>query len=155
LAERKNGYYLKAIEQLGPQDLFPGVQRVLNEARACGLKIGLASASRNAATLVQKLGIADDFDVIMDANQIRRGKPDPEIFLAAAAALGVPPAQCIGIEDAAAGIDAIHAAGMSAIGIGSAAQLPQADLILAEIGAFSISTIVSSSPHHPTHTHEG
>jgi len=155
LAERKNGYYLQAIEQLGAQDLFSGVKQVLNEARAAGLKIGLASASRNATTLLQKLGIADDFDVIVDANTIRRGKPDPEIFLTAAAALGIAPAQCIGIEDAAAGIQAIHAAGMSAIGIGSAEQLPQADLILAEIGALAISTIVSSSPHHHTNTHGG
>jgi len=148
LAERKNGYYRNAIEHLGPPDLFPGVQRVLNEARATGLKIGLASASRNATALLQKLGIADDFDVIVDANQIRRGKPDPEIFLAAASALGVPPAQCIGIEDSTAGIDAIHAAGMSAIGIGSAEQLPQADLILSDIAKCDINSIVCFSPNH-------
>jgi len=148
LAERKNGYYRNAIEHLGPQDLFPGVQRVLNEARATGLKIALASASRNATALLQKLGIADDFDIIVDANTIRRGKPDPEIFLAAASALGIPPAQCIGIEDAAAGIDAIHAAGMSAIGIGSAEQLPQADLILPDIAKCDINSIVCFSPNH-------
>jgi len=150
LAERKNGYYLKAIEQFGPQDLFPGVQQVLQAARTAGLKIALASASRNAATLLQKLGIAACFDAIADANQIRRGKPDPEIFLAAAAALGVAPAQCIGIEDAAAGIDAIHAAGMAAIGIGRAAQLPKADLVLADIAALDLKQIVDSTPHTTT-----
>jgi len=150
LAERKNGYYLKAIEQLGPQDVFPGVHKLLNEARAAGLKIALASASRNAATLLKKLGIADSFDAIADASQIQRGKPDPEIFLTAAAALGIPPAQCIGIEDAAAGIEAIHAAGMSAIGIGNATQLPKADLVLAEIAAFDIRNIVSFP--HPNRT---
>jgi len=89
LAERKNGYYRNAIEHLGPQDLFTGVKQVLTEARAAGLKIALASASRNAAILVQKLGIADDFDIIVDANNIQRGKPDPEIFLTAAAARAV------------------------------------------------------------------
>jgi len=155
LAERKNGYYLKAIEQLGPQDVFPGVHKVLNEARAAGLKIALASASRNAATLLEKLGIADSFDAIADASQIQRGKPDPEIFLTAAAALGIPPAQCIGIEDAAAGIEAIHAAGMSAIGIGNAARLPKADLILAEIAAFDIRNIVSFSRPNRTITANG
>jgi len=150
LAERKNGYYLKAIEQFGPQDIFPGVENVLNKARAAGLKIALASASRNAATLLQKLGIADYFDAIADANQIRRSKPDPEIFLAASSALGIPPAQCIGIEDAAAGIEAIHAAGMVAIGIGSTEQLPQADLVLPEIAAFELKHVVDSSPHITT-----
>jgi len=147
LAERKNGYYLAAIETLGPQDVFPGARKVLNQARAAGLKTALASASRNAPRLLQKLGLSDCFDAIADARQIRRGKPDPEIFLTAAAALGVPPAHCIGIEDAAAGIDAIHAAGMAAIGIGSRAQLPKADCVLADIGAFELEHFVDSSPH--------
>jgi len=155
LAERKNGYYLEAIGQLGPQDVFPGVHKVLNDARAAGLKVALASASRNAATLLQKLGIAGHFDAIADASRIQRGKPDPEIFLTAAAALGVPPTQCIGIEDAAAGIEAIHAAGMSAIGIGSAAQLPKADLVLAEIAALEISNIIHSSRFNRTTTANG
>jgi len=154
LAERKNGYYLDAIEQLGPQDVFPGVMTVLTQARAAGLKTALASASRNAVTLLQKLGIGDYFDAIADANTLLRGKPDPEIFLAAAAALGIAPAQCIGIEDAAAGIEAIHAAGMAAIGIGSAEQLPRADLVLADIAALDISHIVSASPGSTT-THPG
>jgi len=144
LADRKNGYYVQAIQQFGPQDLFAGVLRVLDEARAQGLKIGLASASRNAPALLEKLGIADRFDYIADSGRIRRAKPDPEIFLDVAAALGVPPSQCIGIEDAAAGVEAIHAAGMAAVGIGTAAALPQADAVLPDIAAFRVRDFVSS-----------
>ena len=144
LADRKNGYYVQAIQRFGPQDLFAGVLRVLDEARAQGLKIGLASASRNAPALLEKLGIADRFDYIADSGRIRRAKPDPEIFLDVAAALGVPPSQCIGIEDAAAGVEAIHAAGMAAVGIGTAAALPQADAVLPDIAAFRVRDFVSS-----------
>ncbi len=144
LADRKNGYYVQAIQQFGPGDLFDGVLRVLDEARAAGLKIGLASASRNAPLLLDKLGIADRFDYIADSGRIRRAKPDPEIFLDVAAALGVPPSHCIGVEDAVAGIEAIHAAGMAAVGIGSAAGLPQADVVLPDIAEFRVRDFVSS-----------
>ncbi len=144
LADRKNGYYVQAIQRVTPADLFDGVLRVLDEARAAGLKIGLASASRNAGALLDKLGIADRFDYIADSSRIRRAKPDPEIFLDVAAALGVPPFLCIGIEDAAAGVEAIHAAGMPAIGIGSVEALPQADIVLPAIAALRIEDFVSS-----------
>ena len=92
-----------------------------------------ASASRNAGLLLDRLGIAARFDYVADAGRIARAKPDPEIFLNVAAALGVEPGACIGIEDAAAGIEAIHAAGMAAIGIGDAATLPRADSVLASL----------------------
>ena len=143
LADRKNGYYVEAIQRYSPENLFGGVTRVLDEARAAGLRVGLASASRNARTLLDKLGIAGRFDYIADAGRIRRAKPEPDAFLDVAAALGVPPAQCIGIEDAAAGITAIHAAGMAAIGIGNAASLPQADAVLPDINALRVENFVS------------
>ncbi|WAC62164.1 beta-phosphoglucomutase [Pseudoxanthomonas sp. SL93] len=143
LADIKNGYYVQEIERFGPQDLFTGVVEVLDAARAAGLRLGLASASRNAPMLLQKLGIADRFDYIADAGHIPRAKPDPGIFLDVAAALGVPAHQCIGVEDAAAGIDAIHAAGMAAIGIGDARALRHADAVIPRIADFTLRDFVS------------
>jgi alpha,alpha-trehalose phosphorylase len=144
LAERKNGYYVAEIENFGPQDLFPGVRELLEAARAAGLKLGLASASRNAPALLRKLGIEDRFDYIADAARIARAKPDPEIFLTVARELGVAPERCIGVEDAAAGIVAIHAAGMPAIGIGDAHALSQADAVLPDIAALQLEDFVST-----------
>jgi beta-phosphoglucomutase-like phosphatase (HAD superfamily) len=106
--------------------------------RQAGLKVALASASRNAGLLLERLGIADLFDVVVDANRISRSKPDPEIFLAAASALGVATDECIGVEDAAAGIASIRAAGMAAVGIGQRQTLAEADLVLPSIAAFDI-----------------
>lgn len=144
LAATKNGYYLQEIENVGPQDLFEGVSELLRAARAAGLRLGLASASRNAPLLLDRLGIADRFDYVADAGRIPRAKPDPGIFLDVAAALGVAPRECIGLEDAAAGIQAIHAAGMVAVGVGDAGVLRHADAVVPQIADFDLGTFVST-----------
>lgn len=160
LCERKNGYYVAAIACFGPQHLLPGVAATLRAVRAAGLKLALASASRNAPLLLQRLGIAEAFDFVADAAAVVRGKPDPEIFVQAARALGVAPAACLGVEDAAAGVAAIKAAGMSALGIGDRHELAQADAVLARIAEFRIETVsglgagesVACPPAHVGHT---
>ena len=133
LAAQKNAHYQRLLGGLGPHDLLPGAAEALAACRAAGLRIGLASVSHNAPLVLDRLGLASCFDHVVDARKILRSKPDPEIFLAAAAALGVPPAQCIGIEDAQAGIEAIKAAGMYAIGVGAAHALPRADEVVADL----------------------
>ncbi len=142
LAERKNGYYRAAIETFSASDLLPGARAALLAARAAGLKIALASASRSAGELAERLGVAQFFDHIVDSATIARAKPDPEIFQRAAAALGINPAACIGIEDAQAGVAAIKAAGMAALGIGDARVLGQADAILPDLRQFNLRDFV-------------
>jgi alpha,alpha-trehalose phosphorylase len=143
LAERKNAYYVEQIERFGPQHLLPGARAAIATTRDAGLKIGLASASRNAPLLLERLGIADLFDYVVDAHRIERSKPDPEIFLAAARGLAVQPEDCLGVEDAAAGIASIHAAGMAAVGIGDAHALADADALLPSLAGFDIRSFVS------------
>lgn len=145
LAARKNARYVELIESLDPRHLLPGARAAVESVRRAGLKTALASASRNAPQLIERLGIAGLFDHVVDANRIARSKPDPEIFLAAAAGLGVAPADCLGVEDAAAGIASIHAAGMAAIGIGRADALAHADMLLPNIAAFDIDRITTTS----------
>jgi alpha,alpha-trehalose phosphorylase len=147
LAERKNGYYLDAIDAFGPQDLFPGARELLVAARARGLRLGLASASRNAPRLLERLGIAELFDYVADPARVLRGKPDPDLFLDAARGLGVAPAACIGIEDAAAGIEAIRAACMPAIGIGDPLRLARADVVLPSIADLDLDRFIQPHPH--------
>ena len=143
LAQRKNTYYVEQIERFGPQHLLPGARAAIAATRNAGLKIGLASASRNAPLLLQRLGIAELFDYVVDAGRIERSKPDPEIFLAAARGLDVRPGDCLGVEDAAAGIASIHAAGMAAVGIGDAHALANADALLPSLAAFDIHSFIS------------
>jgi alpha,alpha-trehalose phosphorylase len=143
LAE-KNALYRARLAAYSPAHLFDGVRALFAALRGAGIKIGLASASRNAGDVVRLLGIADQFDFIADAGAIAANKPAPDIFLACAEGMGLPPERCIGIEDAQAGISAIHAAGMVAIGIGSEEALPDADVHVPAIGALSVDQILSA-----------
>ena len=143
LAARKNACYVDLIGRLGPQHLLPGARAAVESVRRAGLRTALASASRNAPQLLERLGIAALFDCVVDAGRIARSKPDPEIFLAAARGLGLAPEECLGVEDAVAGIAALHAAGMTAVGIGRAQELDQADVLLPDIAAFDISRFIA------------
>jgi alpha,alpha-trehalose phosphorylase len=142
LAARKNGYFLELVAALTPSALLPGALELLRRLRAEGVRVALASASRNAPEILARLGIADCFDVIADPS---RGapKPAPDQFLAAAAALGVAPARCLGVEDAVAGIRAIRAAGMYAIGIGHPLVLAEADLVVPDLASLGIERLLA------------
>jgi alpha,alpha-trehalose phosphorylase len=117
-AARKNEYYKKLIARITPDDLLPGIDALLSALHEAGIRTALASASRNASAILGYLGISDRFDVVTDPGALKKGKPDPEQFFLAAELLGVPYRNCIGVEDAQAGIDAINAAGMLSVGIG-------------------------------------
>ncbi|MGV3481144.1 MAG: beta-phosphoglucomutase [Sphingobium sp.] len=138
LASRKNGWYLEAIQAYGPADLFPGAREALYAVRGAGLRSALCSASRNAPALIDRLGIADLFDVVVDPASVAHGKPAPDIFLAAARQLDMSPDRCLGVEDAPAGVAAIHAAGMFAIGIGDPQVLSDADRVIPSIADFRL-----------------
>ncbi|MDU0155287.1 beta-phosphoglucomutase [Bacillus cabrialesii] len=130
LMHQKNQYYQTLISKLTPEDLLPGIGRLLCELKNENIKIGLASSSRNAPVILKRLEIIDDFHAIVDPAALANGKPDPEIFLTAAALLGVSPADCAAIEDAEAGISAIKSAGMFAVGVGHEQSMFGADLIV-------------------------
>lgn len=129
LATKKNEHYVRLIANISPADILPGIKELLAEIKEKGYKLGLASVSKNAFAVMDSLGLKQEFDVIVDAATIAKGKPDPEIFLTAAKLLNVEPSACIGIEDAAAGVDSIKDAGMFAVGVGSEESLAKADII--------------------------
>ncbi|MES2113826.1 MAG: beta-phosphoglucomutase [Pseudomonadota bacterium] len=141
LADEKNEHYKTLIDTMSAADLLPGAVQALDAVRAAGLKIGLASVSKNAFTVLDHLGIAAKFDYVVDAATIVRGKPDPEIFLKAARELGVAPADCLGVEDAVAGVAAIKGAGMYALGIGKPEVLTQADRVIPGLAEFTLAAI--------------
>ena len=136
LADRKNADYVGLIDTITAANLLPGAVDALTAARAAGARVGLASASKNAAAVLLRLGIAQLFDHVVDANLIARSKPDPEVFLAAAEALGIAPSNCVGIEDAVAGVQAIRDAAMFALGVGSASVLSEADQVIPDLRSF-------------------
>jgi beta-phosphoglucomutase len=138
LADTKNRHYQQMIEDMSAADLLPGALAALDAVRAAGLKIGLASVSKNAFSVLDRLGIRDRFDDVVDAATLANSKPHPEIFLSAARHLGVAPADCLGVEDAVAGVTSIKAAGMYALGIGSPQVLTEADRVIPSLLQFQL-----------------
>lgn len=130
LATRKNGYYLELIEAIDPNHILPGIKDLLEANKQSGIKIALGSASKNASRILDKLELTGYFDYVVNAAEITNGKPDPETFTAAADALGIAYADCVGIEDAAAGVEAVNRAGMFSVGVGDKAHLAHADYLV-------------------------
>lgn len=130
MATEKNEFYKQLLHQITPEDVLPGIHDFLEQLKAAGIKTAVASVSHNAPFILERLELDKYFDYICDAAQVPCAKPFPDIFLSAAQNLGVEPANCIGVEDAQAGIQAINAAGMMSVGVGTESQMQEAKLIL-------------------------
>lgn len=130
---RKNNYYRGMLGELGPNDIFPGVADVLTWLKKQGIGTAIGSSSKNATLILEKIGLADAFDAIVDGTQITRSKPDPEVFLLAANRMGVEPEFCLVIEDAVAGVEAALAGGVRVAGVGSAMSDPRVHFGLKEM----------------------
>lgn len=142
LCTEKNDLYLKYIHKLRADELLPGVREFLTDAQNKGYKIGLGSASKNAQLILQRLNITDLFDVIVDGSNVSKAKPDPEVFTYGAQALGLSNKEIIVFEDAVAGIEAAHNAGMLGVGVGTPEALPEADAIIAGFKGLVVEDIV-------------
>jgi kojibiose phosphorylase len=111
-----------------PGDILPGARELLAELRAAGIKIAVASASKNARTVLDHIGLADAIDAVCDGYSVDAPKPAPDLFLYAAAQLGLPPEACVVVEDAEAGVEAALAGGMRCIGLGPESRVGKAHL---------------------------
>lgn len=141
--DRKNEWFVEYINEIKPGEIFPGVKPLIHAMRDMGLKVALASSSKNARRVIELLGVEDAFDAVVDGTMVTHSKPHPEIFLKAATRLQVQPAECLVFEDAQAGIEAAKRAGMKCIGIGKAGRLKDADLVLENTGDFEVEQLHS------------
>jgi beta-phosphoglucomutase len=141
MANKKNTWFNDYIERMMPEEIFPGVKQLISDLKKKGIKVALASSSKNAKTVIQTLRIQDDFDAIVDGTMITHSKPDPEIFLLAAQRLNVKPAECLVFEDAEAGVEAALAAGMKCVGVGDAQRLDSAHEVVASTADFKIAEL--------------
>jgi beta-phosphoglucomutase len=126
-AAKKNAWYVDYLHTLDESALLPGSREFLESLKSRGIKIALGSASKNAPLILERLGVAGLFDAVIDGNSVSKAKPDPEVFLKGAEALGLDPHLCVVFEDALAGIEAARTGGMRVIAIGKPELLPGAD----------------------------
>ena len=143
LADRKNRYFAESLASVTTEVLLPGALSVLHELRNRGIKTAVASNSRNAITIIKQVRIDHLLDAVIDGHQIENSKPDPEVFLLASKKVGIPPAQCLVIEDAVAGIESARRAGMKALGIGTKDRLPNADTVIPNLSAISVDELLN------------
>lgn len=136
---RKNGYYKDYIAQMTPDDILPGSLELLNALREAGIKIATASSSKNAGLVLDRTKLIDYMDAVADGNAITRSKPDPQVFQLAAVRLQCMPWNCIGVEDATAGVESIQRAGMIAVGIGE--QGKKAELVIDSVQELSLAKL--------------
>ncbi|MCP1109559.1 beta-phosphoglucomutase [Ohessyouella blattaphilus] len=139
--ELKNDYYKNLINQITPQDILPGILDFLKEAKAQNILLAVASASANAKTVLDGLGISSMFDYIADARKIKYTKPNPEVFTNCMEFLELEPWECVAFEDAAAGIQAIRSAGVTSVGIGESAKLEDPDIYLESTEMLTVAII--------------
>ncbi len=129
IMEKKNQYYLASLKQITSADVLPGARLLLQEIRSAGLKTALGSASKNAREVLDRLGIASLLDAVSDGYSVERQKPAPDLFLHAAAQLNLPPADCVVVEDADAGIEAALAGGFRTVGLGPPERVAKAEVV--------------------------
>jgi len=144
LAARKNEWYVEYISRMTPNEILPGSKELLEELRTKGVKLALGSASKNTPLIMDRIGLKDHFDAIIDGNVISIAKPAPDIFLAASKAIGVEPPRCIVFEDAEAGVEAAINAGMRVVGIGNPQVLRRANLVVPDLKNFTFQYLVDS-----------
>ena len=143
MMDRKNRYYTEMVESMTPKDLVAGGRELLGEIREAGIKVAIASASKNCRTVLKLLDIISYMDGIADGNSVVNSKPAPDIFVYAAGLVQVATPDCLGVEDADAGIEAIKTAGMQALGIGPKERFHRADKVLPTLATLHIADVLN------------
>jgi beta-phosphoglucomutase len=143
MMDRKNRYYTEMIKSMTPKDLVAGGKELLTEIRVAGIKSAIASSSKNCRTVLERLDITSYFDGIADGNSVVNSKPAPDLFVYAAGLVQVPTPNCLGVEDADAGIEAIKTAGMEALGIGPKERFHRADKVLPTLASLHLADVLN------------
>jgi beta-phosphoglucomutase len=114
----KNEVYKELLNELDSTWILPGVNELLENLKENNVLIAIGSSSRNTPKILEKIGLTDCWDTIVDGNQISKSKPDPEVFMKGADLLEIDYKDCVVFEDAQAGVDAANNAEMKVVGVG-------------------------------------
>ena len=124
IGDWKEGEYRRLAEARGLTPLA-GAREWVERLHGDGWKQAIASSAPrlNVETMLHVLKFDGLIDAMVSADEVKKGKPDPDVFLAAAAAVSVPPSRCVVVEDAPAGVEAGRRAGMRTIGVNAKSPL--------------------------------
>ena len=141
MTNEKNNIFRNLLANLTPANILPGINELISSFKKNNVRLSLASASLNGPFILEKLQLTDAFDAIADPSKVAAGKPAPDIFIAAAAAIKLKPQDCVGIEDSIAGITAINKSGALSVGVGSKKDLKDAKVLFPKTAALNYKQI--------------
>lgn len=141
LATRKNEWYVEFISKMDASEILPGALEFLKMLKKNDYKCALGSASKNAGLILERTGLKDYFDTVVDGTHVSKAKPDPEVFTLGADNMGLSYEECVVFEDSVAGLQAARAAGMVAVGIGEASVLTDADMVVKDLSEFDLNML--------------
>ncbi len=144
MMDRKNRYYNEMIKTMTPNDLVPGGRELLQEIRQAGIKVAVASGSKNCRLVLEHLDIMNYLDGVADGYSVSNSKPAPDIFVFAAGLVNTPTSQCLVVEDADAGIESAKTGGMMALGIGPNERFHRADKVLPSLANKHLSDLLDN-----------
>jgi len=130
MTERKNRYYRALLDQLGADDILPGILPFFERLKRLGRSLAVGSASRNTEFILERLGLVSWFDGVASGSLVSRAKPAPDIFIHAAGQLGLPVKQCVVVEDAESGVTGALVGGFRTVGIGPSGRVGHAHIRL-------------------------
>ena len=142
LADFKNDRYRQLLGGLDSSAVSPAVWQLLRDLRARGVALAIGSSSRNTPLIMKLVGLTPLFDAVADGNDLTKTKPDPQVFLIAAERLGLPPAACLVVEDAPAGVEAGRRAGMRVLAIGPRTLHPDAENLAATLDDITVEDLL-------------
>lgn len=142
-AARKQNYFLKFLKTEGVK-VYRDTLNLINRLKNNHLKVAVISSSKNCLYILKKAKLVNLFEVIITGNDVKKGKPHPDVFLLAAKKLGLRPRECVVFEDAVLGIKAAKRAKMKTVGVDRhrrSEKLKQADLVTNNLRLISISKL--------------
>jgi beta-phosphoglucomutase len=142
-AEKKQKYFLELLEKEGVK-VYQSTIRLIKELKKNNIRVAVISSSKNCLPILKRANIDSLFDVIITGNDIKKGKPDPEIFILACKKLNLSPSECVVIEDAVLGVEAAKKGNFKCIGIdryGNPARLSKADLVVKDLSEIDLEVL--------------
>lgn len=136
--ESKNDFYLDSIASITSENMLKGVADLLKIAKEKGILMAVGSSSKNAKFILERLNLRDVFHTVVDGNMVENPKPNPEVFLKGAQAMGLKPNECVVFEDAESGIKAAKDGGFFAIAVGNPTIADLGDLYLSDLTEFNL-----------------
>ncbi|MFH1654347.1 MAG: beta-phosphoglucomutase family hydrolase [Pseudomonadota bacterium] len=143
-SDKKQRYFLDVIQ--GEEiPVYSSTIDLINQLKTKGIKVAVISSSKNAPSILKRINLYSDLDAIVSGHDIKKGKPNPEIFLMAAEKLKIKPEEAIVVEDAILGVEAAINAGMKCVAIDrydNPKRLQKANVVVKDLSEIQIEDII-------------